>query len=73
MVGMLVDSSRGKYIQSTQEMILRFTSEVSVDSQTWAQQLIQSPANLEQIERTVHNAYARGADMLVVPICSLPR
>jgi hypothetical protein len=65
MQGMSVDGSQGNFIQSTQEMILRFTAEVSAQTERWTQQLIQCPADLETIERDVHIAYARGADMLV--------
>ncbi len=65
MQGMLVDSPQGNFIQSTQEMILRFTSEVSFNTEQWTKQLINCPADLEVIERSVHNAYARGADLLV--------
>lgn len=65
MIGMLVDGPQGTFIQSNQEMILRFTTEVSSQAQQWTNQLIQHPNDLEMIERTVHNAYARGADLLV--------
>ncbi len=58
-------ASQGNFILSTQEMILRFTSQVSVDAEQWTNQLIDCPADLETIERTVHRAYARGADLLV--------
>ena len=46
-------------------MILRFTAEVSAQTERWTQQLIQCPTNLEATEREVHAAYARGADLLV--------
>lgn len=65
MEGMSVEGPQGNFILSTQEMILRFTSQVSVDAEQWTKQLIACPADLETIERTVHKAYARGADLLV--------
>lgn len=65
MEGMTVDGSHGKLIESNQEMILRFTSQISVDAVQWTQQLINCPGDLESIERRVHRAYARGADLLV--------
>lgn len=68
MRGMSVDGSQDSFIQSTQEMILRFTTEVSGLAERWTQQLIQCPADLETIERDVHVAYARGADLLVAGI-----
>lgn len=68
---MSVDGSQRNLIQSTQEMILRFTAEVSVQAERWTQQLIQNPADLEAIERDVHIAYARGADLLVAGIMAV--
>ena len=65
MQGMSVDGSQASFIQSTQEMILRFTSEVSVEAEQWTKRLVECPADLIVIERSVHNAYARGADLLV--------
>lgn len=60
-----MEGPHGKFIQSTQEMILRFTSQISVDAEHWTKELIDCPADLEKIERRVHIAYARGADLLV--------
>ncbi len=60
-----MDGSHGKLIESNQEMILRFTSQISVDAVQWTQQLINCPGDLESIERRVHRAYAHGADLLV--------
>lgn len=65
MLGVSVDGSQTNFIQSTQEMLLRFTSEVTLQAEQWTKQLIDCPADLEAIERLVHNAYARGADLLV--------
>lgn len=65
MQGISVEGPQCNFIQSTQEMILRFTSDISANVEQWTKQLIHSPADLESIERTVHNAYARGADLLV--------
>ena len=65
MQGMTMEGKDGKLIQSNQEMILRFTSQISVDAVKWTEQLIDCPSDLEAIEREVHQAYAHGADMLV--------
>ncbi|MEM6776153.1 MAG: hypothetical protein AAF670_00770 [Planctomycetota bacterium] len=65
MQGMTVDGKHGKLIQSNQEMILRFTSQISVDSVQWTEQVIDCPNDLEAIERKVNRAYAHGADLLV--------
>ncbi len=62
---MTVDTPHGNFIQSTQEMLLRFTAQVSVEAEQWTKRLIDRPVDLEVIERAVHGAYARGADLLV--------
>jgi len=56
MQGISVDDSQSNFIESTQKMILRFTAELSVDAERWTKELIQCPADLEAIERFVHNA-----------------
>lgn len=71
MQGVTMEGRQGKFIESTQEMILRFTSEICIESQQWTQQIIDSPADLETIERSVHQAYARGADMLVAGLIAV--
>ena len=69
--GISVEGPQGNLIQSTQEMILRFTSQVGVDAERWAKQLINCPAELESIERNVHQAYAQGADLLVAGLIAM--
>ena len=69
--GISVEGPQGNLIQSTQEMILRFTSQVGVDAERWAKQLIDCPAELESIERNVHQAYAQGADLLVAGLIAM--
>jgi hypothetical protein len=49
MHGATMDGQQGKFIESTQEMVLRFTSEISIQSLTWTQQIIDSPAELESL------------------------
>ena len=62
---MAVEGQQGNLIQSNQEMILRFTSQITTDAVQWTEELIHCPADLEVVERKVHRAYARGADLLV--------
>lgn len=71
MHGVTMDGQQGKFIESTQEMILRFTSGIRTQSLTWTQEIIDSPADLESIERDVHDAYARGADMLIAGLIAV--
>ena len=59
MRGISVDGTPDSFIQSTQEMIHRFTVEVSTQAEQWTRQLIDCPDDLLGIERLVHNAYAR--------------
>ncbi len=63
-----MEGKHGKLIESNQEMILRFTSQISNDAVQWTKQLIECPSDLEAIERKVHRAYAHGADMLVAAL-----
>ena len=44
---------------------------LTIQSLAWTQQIIESPADLESIERDVHDAYARGADMLIAGLIAV--
>lgn len=65
MTGISMDGREGKQIQSVHEMIGGFTAELLGKLDRWNEQLHNDPASLEGIERDVHAAFARGADMLV--------
>jgi hypothetical protein len=60
-----MEGRQGKQIQSVHDMIGGFTSELLSEIDRWKERLHQDPGALEGIERDVHAAYARGADMLV--------
>jgi hypothetical protein len=63
--GMTMDGPEGNQIQSVEEMIGRFTAELLGHINDWKERLSECPGDLETIEKSVHCAYARGADMLV--------
>ncbi len=58
-------------IKSVEEMIGRFTSELLGELPTWKNQLTENPQQLESLEKTVHQCFARGSDMLVAGLISI--
>ena len=70
MVGLSMEGRDGKQIQSVHEMIGGFTAELFSKLDRWKEQLRNDPTSLETIERDVHAAFARGADMLVAGLLS---
>jgi hypothetical protein len=58
-------------IKSVEEMIGRFTSELLSQIPDWKRRLSDDPQQLETLERTVHQAFARGADMLVAGLIAI--
>ncbi len=60
-----MDGRDGEQIQSVHDMIGRFTTELLGKLEPWRDVLRDNPADLETIETSVHQAFARGADMLV--------
>jgi hypothetical protein len=55
-------------IKSAEEMVGRFTGELLSQVPEWKQRLTDDPQQLEELEKTIHRAFARGADMLVAGI-----
>lgn len=70
MMGLSMEGREGKQIQSVHEMIGGFTAELFSKLDRWKEQLHNDPASLEGIERDVHAAFARGADMLIAGLLS---
>jgi hypothetical protein len=60
-----MDGRNGESIRSPHDMFGRFTAELTPQIQPWQQSLLEQPGDLESIEKTVHQAFARGADMMV--------
>ena len=65
MGAVMVDGKNAPAIESVEEMAGRFTSELMALMGGWKQRLMSDPSELEQLERDVHSAFARGADLLV--------
>src|SRR6056297_1534422 len=69
--GTKMDGPEGKQIESVEEMIGRFTGELIEHIKRWETELIDSPGDLEIIERQVHKVFARGGDMLVAGLVAV--
>ena len=65
MLGLSMDGRDQTQIKSAEEMVGRFTGELLSQVPEWKQRLTDDPQQLEDLERTIHQAFARGADMLV--------
>lgn len=63
--GFTMDRRDGKKIESAREMIVQFTAEVLGELRAWEDRLRDHPADLERVETSVHQLFARGADMTV--------
>lgn len=69
--GLTMDGPQGNQIQSVEEMVGRFTTELLRQIDDWKRSLIQTPGELESTERRVHQAFARGADMMVAGLMAI--
>jgi len=66
-----VDGRDKPNVQSVEEMVGRFTGELLTLIPGWKQTLTASPEELEPLEREVHAAFARGADLLVAGLLAV--
>jgi hypothetical protein len=66
-----MDGPNGPTIKSVEEMAGRFHGELLMLVPTWKQRLSEDPTRLEELEREVQAAFARGADMLVVGLMAV--
>lgn len=66
-----VDGPERPQVESVEEMIGRFTGELLGHVPQWKQKLTYAPQELEPLEREVHAAFARGADLLVVGLLAV--
>jgi len=67
----VVDGKDGPSVKSAEEMIGRFTSELVSLMPDWRDRLAAAPEQLEALEREVHKAFSRGADLLVVGLIAV--
>ena len=66
-----VDGPDGPPIQSVEEMAGRFSSELMTLMPGWKDQLTSHPDELDPLERDVHAAFARGADLLLAGLIAV--
>jgi hypothetical protein len=66
-----VDGPEMPTVKSVEEMVGRFTSELLTNIPHWNQKLSDAPEALEPLEREVHAAFARGADLLLVGLLAV--
>lgn len=66
-----MDGKDGPNVESVEEMLGRFTSELVSLMPTWRDKLQADPGSLEDLEREVHAAFARGADLLVAGLLAV--
>ena len=67
----MVDGQESRKVGSVEEMVGRFTSELMATMPEWKQRLASGPGELEQLERDVHAAFARGADLVVAGLVAV--
>ena len=58
-------------VQSAEEMAGRFSGELMAQLPGWKQKLLADPDQLESLEREVHAAFARGADLLLAGLLAV--
>lgn len=60
-----VDGPDGPSVESVEEMAGRFSSELMTLMPGWRERLIENPEKLGELEREVHSAFMRGADLVL--------
>jgi hypothetical protein len=66
-----VDGPNTPSVKSPEEMAGRFYAELTTSLAGWKEQLRTDPGQLDQLERDVHAAFSRGADLLVVGLVAV--
>ena len=66
-----MDGRNSPVIKSLEEMLGRFQGELITALPAWKQRLDTDPGQLGKLEREVHAAFARGADMLIVGLIAV--
>lgn len=69
--GATLDGKDGQPIKSVNEMVLRFSQDLLAAIPDWKARLRDDPDELEELERDVHAACARGADFVVAGLVSV--
>jgi len=66
-----VDEKNAPPVESPEEMVGRFQAELMTALPCWKERLVSEPAELAKLEREVHAAFSRGADLLVVGLLAV--
>lgn len=66
-----VDGQDKPRVQSVEEMVGRFSGELISQLGDWKVRLEAEPGELESLEREVHAAFARGADLVVAGLLAV--
>lgn len=66
-----VDGADTPAVESAEEMVGRFQGELLSVFPEWKQRLADDPGQLETLEREVHAAFARGADLVVAGLVAV--
>jgi len=66
-----VDGRNSPLVKSAEEMVGRFQAELMTALPDWKERLKADPGQLAELEREVHAAFSRGADLLIVGLLSL--
>jgi len=66
-----VEGPNGPSVKSPEEMAGRFHAELMTNLPGWRERLSVDPGQLEELEREVHAAFSRGADLLVVGLVAV--
>jgi hypothetical protein len=66
-----MDGPNSSAVKSPEEMAGRFQSELMTLLPQWKDRLRSNPEDLESLERDVHAAFSRGADLLIVGLLAL--
>ncbi len=66
-----VDGKNGDPIQSVAEMFAKFSGELIPRLPEWEKQLAADPEQLDELERDIHKAFARGAGLVVAGLVSV--
>lgn len=66
-----VNGPDGPMIESVEEMAGRFSSELMTLMPGWKERIFSAPEELHQIERDVHRAFSRGADLVLAGLIAV--
>ena len=69
--GVSVNGKDEQLIESVEEMAGKFSAELMTHLPVWKTRLADAPQNLADLERDVHVAFARGADLIVAGLLAV--